>query len=294
MWDPVAMISSCFAYSSRRWELATRAAANATSLDALPRMKRECAWPRLIGPFPYVKGHFLGYVCPAPPSLAPAPAFPGGRPSGTPLAACACRQVLSLDGAHARPPFRLLRRRGLRARPARLVADCAPVLRKGPAAKPPEPPGEQGAPLPSSPLPNPALPFPTLPLPLPFSPLPHLPSPRLASPRLPRCSPRTCTTCTCCTRRCGTARSPLSTSRSPSTSSSDETAPSPAPTCTISSRRRTASTLCAPSPLALTKPDVYHQLSGARSCHRCGGGANSFSVRAAPFSRRRGGRGARR
>ncbi len=61
MWDPVAMISSCFAYSSRRWELASRAAANATSLDRLPRMKRECVWPHLVGPFPYVKGHLLGY-----------------------------------------------------------------------------------------------------------------------------------------------------------------------------------------------------------------------------------------
>ena len=60
MWDPVAMISTCFAYSSRRWEVARTAARNA-SLDSLPRSKRECLLPHTVGPFPYAKGHFLGY-----------------------------------------------------------------------------------------------------------------------------------------------------------------------------------------------------------------------------------------
>ncbi|KAL1496597.1 hypothetical protein AB1Y20_014202 [Prymnesium parvum] len=65
MWDAVAMISTCFAYSSRRWELATQYAAGwrarNASLDTLPRRHRECLQPTAVGPFPYVKGHFLGY-----------------------------------------------------------------------------------------------------------------------------------------------------------------------------------------------------------------------------------------
>ena len=61
MWDPVAMISTCFAYSSRRWEVARRVARNASSVAALPRSKQECLLPHVVGPFPYAKGHFLGY-----------------------------------------------------------------------------------------------------------------------------------------------------------------------------------------------------------------------------------------
>ena len=60
MWDPVAMISTCFAYSSRRWEMAQQAAVN-TSIASLARSKQECLMPQTVGPFPYAKGHFLGY-----------------------------------------------------------------------------------------------------------------------------------------------------------------------------------------------------------------------------------------
>ena len=60
MWDPAAMISTCFAYSSRRWELAQLAARNAT-VSSLSRSKQECLRPQAVGPFPYAKGHFLGY-----------------------------------------------------------------------------------------------------------------------------------------------------------------------------------------------------------------------------------------
>ena len=63
MWDPVAMISTCFAYSSRRWEVAQRALRN-TTVSLLPRSKQECLWPHIVGPFPYAKGHFLGYSLP--------------------------------------------------------------------------------------------------------------------------------------------------------------------------------------------------------------------------------------
>ena len=60
MWDNVAMISTCYAYSSRRWELATLAARN-RSFDSLSRREKECVHKRAVGPFPYAKGHFLGY-----------------------------------------------------------------------------------------------------------------------------------------------------------------------------------------------------------------------------------------
>lgn len=63
MWDPIAMISTCFAYSSRRWELARNAAIN-TSVASLSRSKQECLRPHTVGPFPYAKGHFLGYSRP--------------------------------------------------------------------------------------------------------------------------------------------------------------------------------------------------------------------------------------
>ena len=63
MWDPIAMISTCYAYSSRRWELATRAARNASFGD-LSRREKECVHARAVGPFPYAKGHFLGYSLP--------------------------------------------------------------------------------------------------------------------------------------------------------------------------------------------------------------------------------------
>ena len=60
MWDPIAMISTCYAYSSRRWELAQLAARN-RSFDDLSRREKECVHARAVGPFPYAKGHFLGY-----------------------------------------------------------------------------------------------------------------------------------------------------------------------------------------------------------------------------------------
>eukprot|EP00966_Prymnesium_polylepis_P090780 2101857-Prymnesium_polylepis.2 len=52
------MISTCFAYSSRRWELAREAAAgqrarNASSqISELPRRHQECLQPSAVGPFP--------------------------------------------------------------------------------------------------------------------------------------------------------------------------------------------------------------------------------------------------
>ena len=62
MWDPAAMISACFAYSSRRWEVARRELALAGGVAAaLPRKYRECVQPRNVGPFPYAKGLLLGY-----------------------------------------------------------------------------------------------------------------------------------------------------------------------------------------------------------------------------------------
>ena len=63
MWDPVAMISTCYAYSSRRWELAQLAARN-RSFSELSRREKECVHARAVGPFPYAKGHFLGYSLP--------------------------------------------------------------------------------------------------------------------------------------------------------------------------------------------------------------------------------------
>ena len=60
MWDPVAMISTCYAYSSRRWELAQISSRN-RSFDSLSRREKECMHARAVGPFPYAKGHFLGY-----------------------------------------------------------------------------------------------------------------------------------------------------------------------------------------------------------------------------------------
>lgn len=60
MWDPIAMISTCYAYSSRRWELAQLSTAN-RSFDSLSRREKECVHSRAVGPFPYAKGHFLGY-----------------------------------------------------------------------------------------------------------------------------------------------------------------------------------------------------------------------------------------
>ena len=60
MWDPIAMISTCYAYSSRRWELAQISSRN-RSLDSLSRREKECMHARAVGPFPYAKGHFLGY-----------------------------------------------------------------------------------------------------------------------------------------------------------------------------------------------------------------------------------------
>lgn len=60
MWDPLAMISTCYAYSSRRWELAQISTGN-RSFDSLSRREKECVHPRAVGPFPYAKGHFLGY-----------------------------------------------------------------------------------------------------------------------------------------------------------------------------------------------------------------------------------------
>ena len=64
MWDPVAMISTCFAYSSRRWELAQESARNVSTIAMLSRSKQECLRPQAVGPFPYAKGHFLGYSRP--------------------------------------------------------------------------------------------------------------------------------------------------------------------------------------------------------------------------------------
>lgn len=65
MWDPAAMVSACFAYSSRRWEVATRMLAKAGGdVAALPRKHRECAQSSLVGPFPYAKGHLIGYSAP--------------------------------------------------------------------------------------------------------------------------------------------------------------------------------------------------------------------------------------
>jgi hypothetical protein len=63
MWDPVAMISTCYAYSSRRWELAQLGARN-RSFESLSRREKECVHKRAVGPFPYAKGHFLGYSLP--------------------------------------------------------------------------------------------------------------------------------------------------------------------------------------------------------------------------------------
>lgn len=60
MWDPTAMISTCYAYSSRRWELAQISTRN-RSFDTLSRREKECVHARAVGPFPYAKGHFLGY-----------------------------------------------------------------------------------------------------------------------------------------------------------------------------------------------------------------------------------------
>lgn len=63
MWDPIAMISTCFAYSSRRWELARQASSN-VSFASLSRREKECVHAHAVGPFPYAKGHFLGYSLP--------------------------------------------------------------------------------------------------------------------------------------------------------------------------------------------------------------------------------------
>ena len=60
MWDPIAMISTCYAYSSRRWELAQISTRN-RSFESLTRREKECVHARAVGPFPYAKGHFLGY-----------------------------------------------------------------------------------------------------------------------------------------------------------------------------------------------------------------------------------------
>ena len=64
MWDPVAMLSTCYAYSSRRWELARRTVSifgGNLSLHNILRRHAECLQPQAVGPFPYAKGHFLGY-----------------------------------------------------------------------------------------------------------------------------------------------------------------------------------------------------------------------------------------
>ena len=63
MWDPIAMISTCYAYSSRRWELAQLSSRN-RSFESLTRREKECVHKRAVGPFPYAKGHFLGYSLP--------------------------------------------------------------------------------------------------------------------------------------------------------------------------------------------------------------------------------------
>ena len=66
MWHPAAMISACFAYSSRRWEVARRTLAQAGGdVAALPRKHRECVNEGNVGPFP---------CAPSPPSNLRPPA----------------------------------------------------------------------------------------------------------------------------------------------------------------------------------------------------------------------------